>query len=236
MKWQPTAILAVVAVGIGAYIYFVERPKPQIAADDKTVYAWNMSDLQAEPLSRVEVKVGTASAVYLKVPPKATPAPAKGATASVTPDPLATPPQPSWHKEDKKDLPLLYQWDSSWSDFKRMQVDRVVEEKASGDDKVYEFSKPEVEVKIGTDKEPEKYSLVVGKKSITGTGHYMKIGKGNKVYLVANYKVDNWKKLVTEPPVATPTPPPPPTPAPPPPPAPATGSATGSATTPAATK
>ena len=38
MKWQPTAILAVVAVGIGAYIYFVERPKPQSAADDKTVY------------------------------------------------------------------------------------------------------------------------------------------------------------------------------------------------------
>lgn len=213
MKWQPTAILAVVAVGIGAYIYFVERPRPDRPADDKTVYAWNLSDLQAEPLSRVEVKVGTSSAVYLKLPPKATPAPAAGATGSATPDPLATPPQPSWHKEDSKDLPLTYQWDGSWSDFKRMQVDRVVEEKPS-DVSAYEFSKPEIEVKIGTDKEPGKYSLVIGKKAISGQGHYMKVEKDPRVYLVANYKVDNWKKLVTEPPVATPTPPPPPTPAP----------------------
>ncbi|MBM3269315.1 MAG: DUF4340 domain-containing protein [Candidatus Sericytochromatia bacterium] len=231
MKWQSTAILAAVLAGLGAYIYFVERPKPESAGDDRTTYAWNLSDMQAQPIDRIEVKAGTDSVVFVKVPPKPTPKPTGSATDSPTPDPLATPPQPTWHKEDKPDLGLTYQWDSAWSDFKRMMVDRVVDEKPK-DDTMYEFASPSVEVKIHAGKKV-LHSFVVGKKAISGSGFYLKTGEEPKVYLVSSYKVDTWKKLAAEPPVATPTPPPPtpePTPVPTPSPTPAAVSkaATGS--------
>jgi hypothetical protein len=222
MKWQPTAVLAAVAVGIGAYIYFVERPKPTSAGDDKTVYAWNLSDVQAEPWSRIAVKVGTSSVVYLKTQPTPTPKPTPDASGSVpTPDPLVTPPQPTWHDERHKDWALTYQWDTSFSDFKRLIVDRVVEEKTT-DEKIYDFASPSVEITVGTDKKPDLYTLVVGKKGMTGNGYYLKTNQSPKVYLVANYKVENWVKLVSEPPVATPTPGPSPSPSPSPTTAPAT--------------
>ncbi|MBI6546654.1 MAG: hypothetical protein HY692_07655, partial [Cyanobacteria bacterium NC_groundwater_1444_Ag_S-0.65um_54_12] len=109
MKWQSTAILAVLAIGIGSYIYFVERKAAAPPSDDRTIFIWNMSDNQAEPVNRVMLRAGDKKVTYVKQSPAPTPKP----TGSNTPEPWATPPQPTWHLEGKLDRGLTYTWDSA---------------------------------------------------------------------------------------------------------------------------
>ncbi|MBU6430183.1 MAG: DUF4340 domain-containing protein [Cyanobacteria bacterium REEB65] len=210
MKWQTTAALAAITLVVGGYIWLVDSKQDAPPADGTTVYMWDMSDADADPITKVVATEGTRSVTFVKLPPQPTPKPAKGAT----PDPLATPPQATWHEADKTGLPLTYTWDSAWGDLQRLQADRIVaKHPGPGDTDINDFSSPSVTVTLGTDKSA-RYTLLVGKKTISGNGYYAKMANSPTIYEIAGYKVDNFKKLVDDPPVASPTPAPTPTPTP----------------------
>lgn len=209
MKWQSTAILAAITVGVGGYIWFVENQSAPPPAQG-SVYLWDMSDAQASPIDRIVATEGGKSVTYVKLPPAPTPKPQAGST----PDPLATPPQPSWHEQGESGLGLTYMWDSAWSDLKQMEADRIVaKHPGPADSAIDDFASPSVEVTMYQGQKA-LYTLMVGKKAISGQGYYARTSTSPTIYEIASYKVDNLKKLVDAPPVATPTPAPTPSPTP----------------------
>ncbi|MBM3259855.1 MAG: DUF4340 domain-containing protein [Candidatus Sericytochromatia bacterium] len=208
-KWRNTLILGALTAGIAAYVFLVENKRDYQPGQEETVAVWTLSDRQMEDIRTIEVAAGGKSMRYVRKDPQPTPK----ASPDVTPDPLATPAQPTWHAEGKLDRGLTYEWDNAYTDIKRPVAVRVVDE-APKDLTEYELSSPSVEVRLLDGKGKVAHGMQFGKKAISGQGNYVKAVDGSKVYLIASHKLDTIRKLVDQPPVASPAPTPAPTPSP----------------------
>lgn len=227
-KWRNTLILGALTAGVAAYVFLVENKRDYAPGSEDTVAVWTMSDRQMGDIRSIEVAGGGKSIRYVKQDPQPTPKPSPGET----PDPLATPAQATWHQEGKTDRPLTYEWDNAYTDIKRPVAVRLVDDKAK-DLTEYELASPSLEVRLLDAKGKLSKGLRFGKKAISGQGHYVMAIDEAKVYLIASHKVESIRKLIDQPPVASPTPSPAPTPSPSPVP---TASPTPAATTAPATQ
>ena len=189
MNWKATLAMVAVAAGLGAYVYFVEAPKPA-PTESQEVVVWSHGGDKAKDFNRFVLKDETGEVVYQK----------EAASGSI---------DGAWRlsTEPERDLES-WQFDSPLNEALTLKADRKVEDSVS-DPAVYGFDKPSLEFTLGTEKEPGKLGLVIGAKNPLGSAYYAKAADG-KVYLVSSFKVDSWTRIRQTPPLA----PPPPEPAP----------------------
>ena len=187
MKNKFTWALVAAAVGIGAYMVFVESKK-DAPTDSHEVAIWSLTENQASDLKTLVVKADGKEATYTR----------EGDT---------------WRyaKEPKRELDSTT-WDPAYTGIRTMMATRKVEEKAA-DLAKYGLDKPTAELRWGDEKTP--YHVTVGEKSPLADAYYVRSAKDGTVYTVAQWKVDEWKNLATKPPLAPlPTPSPSPSPSP----------------------
>lgn len=190
MNWKATAAMVAVAAGLGAYVYFVEAPKPA-PVDSGEVTVWRHDGDSAKALRRFSLTTPGGEAVFQK----------SEASGSV---------EGSWKLSTQPDRDLeTWQFETPLNDALTLKAERLVEEKVS-DAAAYGFDKPELTLALGTESEPRKAEVVIGAKSPLGSAYYAK-GPDEKVYLLSSYKVEAWTRLVSSPPLASPAPSPSPT-------------------------
>jgi len=185
MNWKATVAMVAVAAGLGAYVYFVESPKPA-PTDSNEVTLWTYAGDAAKELDRFTLKTPNGEVVYQKGP----------ASGSI---------EGEWKLSTEPDRELeTWQFDTPLKDALTLKAERKVEDTVS-DPALYGFDAPQLELALGTEKEPQKAKLIVGAKNPMGSAYYAK-GPDGKVYLVNSYKVDTWTRLQESPPLAAPTP------------------------------
>lgn len=180
MNWKATVAMVAVAVGLGAYVYFVEAPKPA-PTDSGEVMVWRHDGNRAKEITRFAIKNAAGEVVYQQLP-------ASGSVA------------PAWKlaSEPERDLES-WQFDMPLADTLTLKADRKVEDSVS-DPAAYGFQAPTLSIALGTEKEPRKLELVIGEKNPLGSAYYAKASDG-KVYLVSSFKVDTWTRLRETPPL-----------------------------------
>ncbi|MNR88656.1 hypothetical protein D3C72_196050 [compost metagenome] len=185
MNWKATVAMVAVAAGLGAYVYFVESPKPA-PTESNEVTIWSYDGEAAKKLDRLTLKTPKGEALYQKAP----------ASGSV---------EGEWTLASQPDRDLeTWQFDTPLKDALTLKAERKVEDSVS-DPAVYGFDAPQLELAVGTEKEPRKSTLIVGAKNPLGSAYYAK-GPDGKVYLVNAFKVDTWTRLQETPPLAAPRP------------------------------
>lgn len=190
MNWKATVAMVAVAAGLGAYVYFVEAPKPA-PTDSGEVIVWRYEGASAKQVDRFALKTASSEVVYRKLT----------ASGSV---------EPEWKLETEPERELeIWQFDSPLRDAMTLRAERKVEDSVS-DPAAYGFDEPKLELALGTEDEPAKASLVIGDQNPMGSGYYAK-GPDGKVYLLSSFKVDSWTRIHETPPLAAPTPSPEPT-------------------------
>lgn len=185
MKNKFTLGLAAVAVALGAYMFFVEAKK-DAPTDSQEVTVWSLTDNQAKDLNTLVVKADGKEAVYNRDGDK-------------------------WRlaSEPKREIDMAT-WDPTYGNLKNLRAQRKVEEKAADLGK-YGLKAPHLTMRWGDEKSP--YQLQFGDKNPAGDAYYVHVNKDDTVYTVSTWKVDDWKKWATSPPLlALPSPTPVPSP------------------------
>ncbi len=186
MNWKATVAMVAVAVGLGAYVYYMEAPKPA-PADSAEVVVWQYDGEKAKQFDRFALKTASGEVIYQKA----------AASGSV---------EGAWKLSTAPERDLeTWQFDTPLNDALTLKAERKVEDSVS-DPAVYGFEAPQLELALGTEKEPEKAKLVVGAKNPMGSGYYAK-GPDGKVYLLSSYKVESWTRIHDTPPLTAPSPP-----------------------------
>lgn len=188
MNWKATAAMVAIAAGLGAYVYYVEAPKPA-PTDTGEVTVWQYDGEKAKEFNRFVLKTPKGEVVYQKAP----------ASGSI---------EGEWKLSTEPERELeTWQFESPLNDALTLKAERKVEDSVS-DPAAFGFDQPQLELALGTEKEPQKAKMIVGAKNPLGSAYYAK-GPDEKVYLVSTYKVDTWTRLQESPPLAAPTPVPP---------------------------
>lgn len=196
MNWKGTAALVVAAVGLGAYVYFVESKKDAPPPADSTeVKLWSLKDDLAIKHLTFEDDKGT-KAEYVRA--------ADG-----------------WHYAPRASASLeSFNWDGPFGYLKDMTADRKVAESLK-DPKEFGLDHPTMKISFGDATHPDQYRVTVGGKHPIDASYFFQTQQDRGVYLIGSYKLEAWQRLVTNPPVATPSPSPSPLALPSHPPAPA---------------
>jgi hypothetical protein len=187
MKNKFTIGLAVAAVALGAYMVFVESKK-EAPTESQEVSVWSLSDNQAKDLKTLVVTADGKTATYNRDGEK-------------------------WRlsTEPKRDIDAA-NWDTAYKNLKDLTAQRKVEDKAS-DMAKYGLAKPATTLRWGDEKSP--YAFQVGDKNPAGDAYYVHVNKDDALYTISSWKVDEWKKWATNPPLAAlPSPTPSPSPSP----------------------
>lgn len=189
MKNKFTLVTLAVALGLGSYMYFVEA-KQKAPTDSTDVAVWSLDDNQAKAagLDTLEVKSGAKDAVY-KLDGDA------------------------WHlaNQPKRDL-RSSDWDTAYNNIKSLMASRKLDAHVK-DLGTYGLAKPAIALHWGP--ASAGYGLEIGDKNPTGDAYFVHCDKDDTIYTVASWKVDSWKQLAENPPLAPlPTPSPSPSPSP----------------------
>lgn len=180
--WRNTLILVAIAGGVGAYAYFVEAKKDAPAPTLEEVTLWDRSDDKS--LKRLTVTDDAShSAVYVR----------QGDS--------------DWRYEPQASRSLdTFGWDTPYGHVRKLVADRKIGDRV---EKLSDFGldRPVLRLALGTKDQPEQDWVELGAKdSLDGSTYYARTSKGQGVYQVGSWKVDGWKKLLSNPPVATPSP------------------------------
>lgn len=174
-----TIILAVVAVGLLAYVYFVElaRPAPsELERRSPTLFKFDLADIRFLELTaeggQVRAERAESGEWRLTNPASA--------------------------------LADAVRLDSVGRQLGSLVASRVVEEQPS-DLGTYGLDRPVLTVTVGL-KDGRQEELVFGQTNPAGLSRYARKGDDPRVYLVSNSLYEDLNRLATEPPVATPTP------------------------------
>ena len=170
--------LLAVAVGLGAYMYFVESKK-EVRPDTKDVEVWSLSEGQAENLKTLKVTSADKTVTFVREGDK-------------------------WKISEMPDREVdSVNFKAPYDKLKDLTASRKIEEKLT--DKVkYGLEKPTGSITWGDAGTP--YQLTFGGVNPTADGVYTHVAKDDGVYVIAKYKVDEWKNLVATPPLIPPTP------------------------------
>lgn len=157
-RFGTTLILLVLAVGFGAYLYFVDAKKPIHDEDAKQ----NVFSFDASKIGRIELKSATGDLTVLK----------KDATGWS----MVTPVQTSADQNNASDLA---------ASLATLEQNRVVEENAA-DLTPYGLTEPRIDITFTVEGEKEPKRIQFGNKSPTGVGLYARLPADRRVFLVSN--------------------------------------------------
>lgn len=154
-------VLLVAAIGLGAYIYFVERKRP--SAEEASVKREKVFSVESSGVEELEVRSEKGERTKLKkaggkwqvVEPEAVPADESEATSIASS--LAT-----------------------------LEIQRVVDEKPS-DLAEYGLKEPRVEIAFRTSGATGTQRLLIGRKTPTGGDMYAKLAASDRVFLIPAY-------------------------------------------------
>jgi hypothetical protein len=153
-----TLILAVVALALGGYLYFVEseRPIPDESAKAK-VFSY-----EADKIVQLQIKSSGGEVTGLK----------KGTDSAWT---IVQPVQAPADRNNVSDIV---------TNLANLEEERVVDENAA-DLKTYGLAEPRLDITFHVDGEKEPRRLLVGDKTPASTGMYAKLPATNRVFLVS---------------------------------------------------
>jgi hypothetical protein len=161
-RGRSTIILLVVALGFGAYLYFVDSKRP---VDDpnakKKVFSY-----ETAKINQVEIKSGSGEVTALKKD-------SNGDWTMV---------KPAETRADQSAVSDVV------TNLASLEEDRVVEENAS-DLKTYGLAEPRIDVTFNVEGEKEPKRILFGDKNPTSVGVYAKLPNDNRVFVVP-YSVD----------------------------------------------
>ena len=157
-RLRSTIILLVLAVGLGAYLYFIDAKKP--VADEHAKQKVFTAD--ASKIDQLEVKSASGDVTALK----------KEANGWTVVKPIQTPADQNNASDVAATVASLEQ-------------DRVVDENPT-DLKTYGLATPRIEVAFNVAGEKEPKRVLVGDKNPTGMGLYAKLPNDKRVFLIAN--------------------------------------------------
>jgi hypothetical protein len=157
-RFLSTIILLVLAVGLGAYLYFIDAKKPVTDENAKQ----KVFTADATKVDQLEVKSATGDVTVLK----------KEKTGWTIVKPAAMPADQNNASDVAASVASLEQ-------------DRVVDENAA-DLKTYGLEPPRIEVTFNVAGEKEPKRLLVGDKTPTGMGLYAKLPNTKRVFLIGN--------------------------------------------------
>lgn len=183
MNWKGTAALVVVAMGLGAYVYFVESKKdaPKALGDDATtVDLWNLKD--SKDLERIMLSddQGHQTSYF------------KDATG--------------WHSTKAASSSLeSFNWDGPFDYLAKLTAERKADDRPT-DLAPFGLATPSLTIHLGSKAKPEQYQVKIGSKHPLDPQHFMRTNQGEAVYTVADYKLESWQRLLKQPPIATPSP------------------------------
>jgi hypothetical protein len=156
-RFGSTVILLVVAVGFGAYLYFVDAKKP--VADEKAkqkIFSYDSSKIV-----QLQIKSATGDVTSLK----------KGSGGWTIVKPVDSQADQNSASDVAASLAGL-------------EEDRVVDENAT-DLKTYGLAEPRIDVSFNVEGDKDTHRILIGDKSPTNIGLYAKLPSSNKVFLVA---------------------------------------------------
>ena len=156
-RFGSTLILLVVALGFGAYLYFIDAKKPVADKNAKQ----KIFSFDASKINQLEIKAASGDVTDLKKGPNG--------WAIVKPVDAAA------DQNSASDVA---------ASVANLEQDRIVEENAA-DLKTYGLAQPRIEVAFNVEGDKEPHKIQVGDKSPTGVGVYAKLPNSNKVFLVA---------------------------------------------------
>jgi hypothetical protein len=157
-RFGSTVILLVVAVGLGAYLYFVDAKKPVGDQNAKQ----KIFSYDASKINQVQIKSASGDVTSLK----------RGSGGWTIVKPLDAPADQSSASDVAASLANL-------------DEDRVVDENAT-DLKSYGLAEPRIEVSFNVEGDKDTHRIQIGDKSPTNVGLYAKLPNSNKVFLVAS--------------------------------------------------
>jgi len=156
-RFGSTLILLVVALGFGAYLYFIDAKKPVADKNAKQ----KIFSFDASKINQLEIKAASGDVTDLKKGPNG--------WAIVKPVDAAA------DQNSASDVA---------ASVANLEQDRIVEENAA-DLKTYGLAQPRIEVAFNVEGDKEPHKIQVGDKSPTGVGVYAKLPNSNKVFLAA---------------------------------------------------
>jgi uncharacterized protein DUF4340 len=157
-RFGSTVILLVVAVGFGAYLYFVDAKKPLADQNAKQ----KIFSYDASKIVQLQIKSATGDVTSLK----------KGSGGWTIVKPVDAEADQNTASDVAASLANLEQ-------------DRVVDENAT-DLKTYGLAEPRIDVSFNVDGEKDTHRIQIGDKSPTNIGVYAKLPNSNKVFLVGS--------------------------------------------------
>jgi hypothetical protein len=157
-RFRSTLVLLVLALGLGAYLYFIDAKKPVTEENAKQ----KVFSADSSKIDQLEVKSATGEVTTLK----------KEASGWTITKPIQAP-------ADQNNVSDVA------SSVASLEQDRVVDENPS-DLKTYGLASPRIEVSfhVTGDKEPKR--ILVGDKNATGVGLYAKVPNEKRVFLIGN--------------------------------------------------
>lgn len=183
MNWKATVALATACVGIGAYAYFVEAKKDApLSNESQEVRLWN---LKSDPsITRVSFEDAEGHhAEYAKRKD-----------------------HDEWYYAPRASDSLeTFNWDNHYNNLVNLVAERKIESTGSLLD--FGLDKPSLKVTMGDAAQPARYNLKVGgKNALDASTCYLQVNQDRAVYVLADWKVEGWKKLAVAPPIASPSP------------------------------
>jgi hypothetical protein len=165
---RSTLLLLVVLIGLGAYIYFVERRQPSVEAKPKAL------EITPDAIERIVVKSSNGDTTTLTK--------AGEGWRIVSPVTAET------------DAPAV---SGITRDVNRLEIRLVVDEKPT-DLKQYGLDPPRAEVMVSTSGDADPKHLLIGDKTPAGENLYAKLGSDSKVFLIAGSFEDTFDKSTWE--------------------------------------
>jgi hypothetical protein len=157
-RFGSTLILLVVAVALGAYLYFVDAKKPIADPNVKQ----KVFTIDASKIDQLQIKSASGELTALK----------KGPNGWAIVKPVDA-------RADQSNASDIA------ASLANLEQDRVVDENAT-DLKTYGLADPRIDVTFNVEGEKESRRLQIGDKSPTNVGLYAKLPNSNRVFLVAN--------------------------------------------------
>lgn len=158
-RGRSTIVLLVIALGFGAYLYFIDAKRP--VEDEnarKKVFSY-----ESGKINQVQIKSNSGDVTALK----------KGSTGDWT---IVKPVEAPADRTAINDVV---------TNLASLEEDREVENNAA-DLKIYGLAEPRIDVTFNVEGEKEQKRILFGDKNPTGVGLYAKLSGDNRVFIVSN--------------------------------------------------